>query len=207
MRRLRYCRSGAFAVALPHEHARLDAPLRRRSPAPHAFPAPFRSPSLRRTPQGDIRVLGTSFVIRVGEEEVRTTVLRSSVSGGAERPGLLRVLGTRDPVTAEANEEIILNQEGASVVPIAADVIPRRLAWQDGMLTFDGETLKEAIAEVSRQAGWRFELADPALGELRVGGYVSAEPEAFIELMSSSLGLEARRAGDRHVVLNRRAAH
>jgi transmembrane sensor len=71
------------------------------------------------------------------------------------------------------------------------------------MLAFDGETLSEAIAEVSRQTGWRFELADPALGRLRVGGYVSAEPEAFIELMSSSLGLEARRTGDRHVVLSR----
>ena len=38
---------------------------------------------------------------------------------------------------------------------------------------------------------------------MRVGGYVSAEPEAFIELMSSSLGLEARRDGERHVVLSR----
>lgn len=160
-------------------------------------------PFVVRTPHGDIRVLGTSFVIRVGEDQVRTTVIRGSVSGAAGRSGLLRVLGTRAPVTAEANEEIILNEEGASVVPIAAEVIPRRLAWQDGMLAFDGETLSEAIAEVSRQTGWRFELADAELGELRVGGYVSAEPEAFIELMSSSLGLEARQAGDRHVVLGR----
>jgi transmembrane sensor len=74
------------------------------------------------------------------------------------------------------------------------------------MLAFDGETLNEAIDEVSRQTGWRFELADPELGEMRVGGYVSAEPEAFIELMSSSLGLEAHRPGERHVVLSRRTA-
>lgn len=40
------------------------------------------------------------------------------------------------------------------------------------MLAFDGEPLNEAIAEVSRQTGWRFELQDPALGEMRVGGYV-----------------------------------
>lgn len=73
------------------------------------------------------------------------------------------------------------------------------------MLAFDGETLNEAISEVSRQTGWQFELADPALGEMRVGGYVQADPEAFIELMSSSLNLEARRDGDRRVVLSRRS--
>lgn len=163
-------------------------------------------PFIVHTPQGDIRVLGTSFVVRVGETQVRTTVIRGRVSGAAERSGLLRVLGAREPVTAQANEEIIFNAEGASIVPIAAEVIPRRLAWQDHMLAFDGETLNEAIAEVSRQTGWRFELADADLGELRVGGYVSAEPQAFIELMSSSLGLEARAAGERHVVLSQRPA-
>ena len=70
------------------------------------------------------------------------------------------------------------------------------------MLAFDGETLNEAIAEVSRQTGWTFELGDAELGQMRVGGYVAADPEAFIELVSSSLNLEVRRTGDRRVVLD-----
>ncbi len=73
------------------------------------------------------------------------------------------------------------------------------------MLAFDGETLNEAIAQVSQQTGWRFELEDPALGEMRVGGYVHADPEAFIELVGTSLDLDARRAGERRVVLSRRS--
>jgi hypothetical protein len=40
---------------------------------------------------------------------------------------------------------------------------------------------------------------------MRVGGYVAADPEAFIELMSSSLNLEARREGERRIVLSRRS--
>jgi transmembrane sensor len=162
-------------------------------------------PFVVHTPRGDIRVLGTSFVIRIGEAQVRTTVLRGRVSGAAARPGLLSVLGLRGAVTAEINQEILLDDEGAQVVAIAAEVIPRRLAWQEHMLAFDGETLSEAIAEVSRQTGWRFELADPELGNERVGGYVRADPEAFIELMSSSLNLEARRDGERRVILWRRS--
>lgn len=73
------------------------------------------------------------------------------------------------------------------------------------MLAFDGETLNEAIAEVSRQTGWQFELADPSLGEERVGGYVHADPEAFIQLLSLSLNIDARREGDRRVMLSRRS--
>ena len=159
-------------------------------------------PFVVHTPEGDITVLGTSFVVRIGEGEVRTTVLRGSVSGIPER-GFLGA--SRGSVTARANEEIVLNDDGAALIEINAEAIPRRLAWRDNMLAFDGETLNEAIAQVSQQTGWTFELADPSLGEMRVGGYVQADPEAFIELMSSSLNLEARREGDRRVMLSRRS--
>lgn len=158
-------------------------------------------PFIVETPQGKIRVLGTEFVVRITGDRVRTTVLRGSVSGAADRQSLFG--GQSEAVTARANEEIVLSEGTAELVQISAETIPRRLAWRDNMLAFDGDTLSDAIAEVSQQTGWRFELADPSLGEMRVGGYVHADPEAFIELMSSSLGLEARTVGERHVVLSR----
>lgn len=46
-----------------------------------------------------------------------------------------------------------------------------------------GENAETSDRPSSRQTGWRFELAPRALAEMRVGGYVPAEPEAFIELM------------------------
>lgn len=160
-------------------------------------------PFIVETPQGDIRVLGTEFVVRIAGDEVRTTVLRGSVSGSAQRSGPFA--GQSEPVTAQVNEEIVFSSGNAELIEINAEAVPRRLAWRDNMLAFDGETLNQAIAEVSQQTGWEFELADPALGDQRVGGYVHADPEAFIELMSSSLNLEARHEGDRHIVLSRRA--
>lgn len=159
-------------------------------------------PFIVATPQGEITVLGTQFVVRISDEEVRTTVIEGTVSAAATRSGLFATRS--DPVTAAVNEEIVLSSGQAELIPISAETIPRRLAWRDNMLAFDGETLNEAIAQVSQQTGWQFELADPALGNERVGGYVSADAEAFIELMSSSLNLEARRDGDRRVILSRR---
>ncbi|MBY0566005.1 MAG: FecR domain-containing protein [Hyphomonadaceae bacterium] len=163
-----------------------------------------RRPFIVETPQGDIRVLGTEFVVRIAGDTVRTTVLRGSVSGAADRGGLLG--GQSATVTAQVNEEIVLSQGNAELVEINAEAIPRRLAWRDNMLAFDGETLNQAIAEVSQQTGWQFELSDPSLGAERVGGYVHADPEAFIELMSTSLNLQAEREGERRVILSRRTA-
>ncbi len=162
-------------------------------------------PFIVHTPRGDIRDLGTSFVIRVSDAEVRTTVLHGRVSGAAEQRGVFSALSPRQTVTAEANQEILLDDHGAQVVPIAADSIPRRLAWQQHMLAFDNEPLSEAIADVSRQTGWTFELAEPDLANVRVGGYVAADPEAFIALITESLHLDARRDGDRRVIFSRRS--
>jgi len=160
-------------------------------------------PFIVETPQGDIRVLGTQFVVRISDGEVRATVLRGSVSGAPQRSGLFA--GRGDAVTAQINEEIVLSNGNAQLIEINAEEIPRRLAWRDNMLAFDGETLDQAIAEVSQQTGWQFELADPSLGDMRVGGYVHADPEAFIDLLSSSLDLETRQTGERRVTISRRS--
>ncbi|PZO46853.1 MAG: hypothetical protein DCF16_18505 [Alphaproteobacteria bacterium] len=65
-----------------------------------------------------------------------------------------------------------------------------------------GETLNEAITKVpAKLAGSSSYLT--LRGDFRVGGYVAANRGAFIERTSSSLGLEARHAGDRHVVQSR----
>jgi hypothetical protein len=59
------------------------------------------------------------------------------VSGAVDR-GLFS--SRRNSVTAVVNQEIVLNSDGAALVEIAAETIPRRLAWRDNMLAFDGET-------------------------------------------------------------------
>ncbi|MEQ1488934.1 MAG: FecR domain-containing protein [Terricaulis sp.] len=159
-------------------------------------------PFVVHTPEGDITVLGTEFVVRISAGEVRTTVLRGSVSGAAQPTGLFS--RTSQSVTAAINEEIVLSDGNAELVAVNAETIPRRLAWRDNMLAFDGETLNEAIAQVSQQTGWTFELEDPSLGNERVGGYVYADAEAFIELLQTSLNLEARREDDRRIILARR---
>lgn len=157
------------------------------------------------TDYGAVRVHGTSFLVKLGPANMRATVIEGVVEGQARRRGLLSGLApNRDatPAIARANQELTFESANVTIADIAPQTAQRRLAWRDGMLAFDGETLAEAAAEVERQTGTRFAFADPAIGELRVGGYIDArDSAAFIQLLRDSLDLAADPGADGVIVL------
>ena len=65
------------------------------------------------------------------------------------------------------------------------------------MLAFDNTTLAEAAADVTRQSGVSFVFADPALAQLRVGGFIRADDlDAFLALLRDNLAVSSERHGD-----------
>lgn len=162
-------------------------------------------PFLVRTEFGAVRVLGTSFVVKLGADNMRATVLRGTVEGQVTRASpsaLLSPSAVATPVVATANQEISFRQNRLARTDLAPQAAARRTAWRAGMLAFDGETLREAAAEVGRQTGVRFEFADPALEQVRVGGYISAsDPDAFVRLLHENLDISAERRPNDVVIL------
>ena len=57
---------------------------------------------------------------------------------------------------------------------ISLDQVQRDLAWQQGMLIFDGEPLAKALKEVSRYTNTTFEISDVKIADLKVAGYFKA---------------------------------
>lgn len=156
----------------------------------HAPERPF----IVETKFGRIRVTGTAFTVEILRDRVRATVLRGSVRGEAGG----------EIVAASPNDEITLNRAGAERAAIAPESVEQRLAWREGILAFDGETLSEAALEIERHTGVRFHFADRSIGDVRVGGYINAtDTDAFIALLESNLGLSARRRSDGSVELTR----
>jgi len=80
-------------------------------------------------------------------------------------PGLLVTSG--EIATIENNIE-------TSHEKISFERIQRELAWQQGMLVFSGETLDEALAEVSRYTTTKFRINDVELSKIKVAGYYKA---------------------------------
>jgi ferric-dicitrate binding protein FerR (iron transport regulator) len=155
-----------------------------------------RHPFVVCTPHGDVRVLGTSFVVRVRESSASATVFRGVVRG--ETPALRDRAGVHARVrlvaTARANQEITMG--GSQLVLTAAppNIVARRLAWRRGVLDVYNEPLGDAAAEVTRHSGVEFEFADPAFARKGIVAHRPAgDADGFAAHVEEALGLQAER--------------
>lgn len=66
-----------------------------------------------------------------------------------------------------------------------AEVQERKLAWQRGALVFEGETLAQALQEISRYTTKQIVITDPTIRDIRVGGHYKVDD---IDRLLASLG-------------------
>jgi len=146
---------------------------------------------------GDIRVLGTSFVVRLGPDAAITTVLSGRVEARREM-----LFSPDNSVAASADQEIELGGGAPTVSVLARDALDRRLVWRERMVALDGQSLREAAAEMTRFSGARFAFADTATAQVRLAGYVAGDDvEAFLGLLENNVGVSADRRADGVIVL------
>ncbi len=145
-------------------------------------------PFVVKTELGDVRAVGTVFTVRVDRG---LEVLVSEGTVVIERNG-------EQIARVTAGERYALNAVGdAARAPRDPDEIKRSLAWRDGRIAFAGETLAQAAREFNRYNAVKIEIADPAVGTMRFGGYFRAtDPEGFGASIERSLPVEAKRRGD-----------
>ncbi|MBX3431514.1 MAG: FecR domain-containing protein [Hyphomonadaceae bacterium] len=146
---------------------------------------------------GEIRVLGTSFVVRLGPDAAIATVLSGRVEARREM-----LFSPDNSVAASADQEIELAGGAPTVSVLERDALDRRLVWRERMVALDGQSLREAAAEVTRFSGVRFAFADTATAQVRLAGYVAGDDvEAFLVLLENNVGISADRRADGVIVL------
>jgi transmembrane sensor len=80
---------------------------------------------------------------------------------------------------------------------LAPSTVGRLLAWREGMVGLDGETLAEAAAEFNRYNARQIIIDDPALGRERLVGYFRAtDPDSFVKAAASTLGADVNASSD-----------
>ena len=150
--------------------------------------------------RGHVTALGTAFAVRLSYNNV----MKVDVTEGS-------VVVTTAPDVVTDAEPLIVSavDDDSSRVLFAGDVVQvgesidlvqtlepivleRQLSWRDGMLVFDGDTLESVIAEVSRYTPVEIVIADPALRELKIGGYFrTGDTDVLLDTLSSSFDVEA----------------
>jgi transmembrane sensor len=158
----------------------------------------------------EVRAVGTAFNVRLGEDQVEVLVTEGRVKVEQVEVAGVAVPRIDNPPLVEVGERAVVPLAPANGAPapsvgtVTFDDIARELAWQAPRLQFHETPLAEAVAEFNRLNRHQLELAEPALGELRIGGTFRPDNvEGFIRSLEPALGVRGEPAGANRTVLRR----
>jgi transmembrane sensor len=136
-----------------------------------------------------IRAVGTSFTVSNVPDAPLEVLVREGVVD------VTRAKHTQQaPTRLIANSRAILAREtgAVAVAHVAEAELGSDLAWKDGRIIFQGETLAAAAAKFGRYSDIGIVIVDPALGAEKVAGVFDAnDPVGFARSMALSLNASA----------------
>ena len=150
--------------------------------------ARFRVRKLGKTPVDLLVNQGRVDFASLGWTDRRPVAVGSNMHVALDKPGLLRRSSPERP---------------AAVPP---DVVARELAWLEGKIAFEGETLGQAADSFARYSDTRIVVRDPDLAREPVTGLFAAnDPVGFSRAVAGVFNARMARSGDT-IVLSRGAA-
>ena len=160
-----------------------------------------------------VRSLGTAFDVYIDGQAVEVMVTKGLVevvdntggtstadAGDTAKSGSNSNAGGQFKIVRLKKNEFTSFASGGGVVPVrqlSETEVQRRLAWQEGYLGFSGEPLSEVVKAFNRYSLVKFEIGDPALAALSVGGsFRLGDVSAAAELLRQTCGIRARQVSD-----------
>ena len=137
-----------------------------------------------------VRAVGTAFSVHRHDDGADVLVTEGVVEtwtvGEEERP-----------VRVEAGSKAyVAEYEPPKPVQASAD-IDRSLAWREGQIALEGESLDQAVAQFNRYNTRKLVIADSSLAEEKlVGQFRATEPLTFAEAVATTLGASVSQEGD-----------
>ena len=138
-----------------------------------------------------VRAVGTAFSVRKREAGSDVLVTEGVVEVWTQD-------GKTPPRRVAGGERVFADNEAGILTPPKADAdLTRQLAWRDGQIVLDGQTLAEAAAEFNRYNDRKIQVADPRLADERfVGWFRTNDPEGFAEAAATTFNGKVSQSGD-----------
>jgi len=137
-----------------------------------------------------VRAIGTSFIVtRLRASPVRVLVREGvvEVKRGQER-SVQRVRVTANMRAIAPNHARLVE-----TVTVPQSEIDRELAWREGRIAFEGETLEQAAAAFGRYSEIKVVIDDPSVANERITGLFQAnDPIGFARAVAISLNLTSK---------------
>ena len=170
----------------------------------------------------EVRAIGTAFNVRLRSRMVEVMVTEGEVHLKAEEPrssaarresdGSVaprsgsdqRQRGDRHEMVLPAGRAAVVAAGVVEEVALSEDAIRRRIAWRDGVIELQGETLAQAVEEFNRYSDAGLVIADPSLARLRVGGrFHTDEADRFVNALETHFSIRAVEAEGGEIYLLR----
>jgi transmembrane sensor len=144
-----------------------------------------------------VRAVGTSFAVRsLQAQPVQVLVREGAVD-------MFRQVQEASPLRVPAHARAVALEvpfPSVKLVDVGLDetAIARYLAWRQGMISFEGESLNNAVAEFNRYSDVQITVDDPTIAGRTVTGLFSIHnPVGFARSVAVSLNLKIEIAPNR----------
>lgn len=159
-----------------------------------------------------IQAVGTEFSVRISDQHlIELIVIDGAVRIGIREPGTEVAANDEPPTLGDAAPVItagniaMLGGPTDTIEVIDMDEIHVKLSWRNGNLIFRGETLEEAMSEISRYTAVEFVFLDEDLKKISVAGMFRAnDVDGLLNALRASFNITYERVGDNRVLLSRR---
>lgn len=142
-----------------------------------------------------VRAVGTAFGVRREPGGVEVLVTEGTVEVWSDEGS-----AAKRPVTV-GERAFVADRASAIAVIRDPDDIERRLAWREGRLVFQNQTLDEAVSDFNRYSAKRIVIADASLrGKTLVGQYQLNAPERFAQDVSEAFSVPIEIGTDKIVI-------
>lgn len=156
-----------------------------------------------------VEAVGTAFLVRLYDQDIDVTVTEgrvrlNSATPDSFVPGADSQTEKRLPGTLlEEGYKAHVRNELEDVHPVNEREIENSMAWRQGLLVFDGESLEHVVSEVGRYMPQKIIISDPDLRALQIGGvFKIGEIDTLLTTLEASLGLEVNRVRSDLIYLN-----
>jgi transmembrane sensor len=140
-----------------------------------------------------VEVLGTAFNIRKRTDVVELTVTNGLVSVIAADGQSTRV---------GAGKTTLIRPDVVAMTDLDETLLRQRVAWQDGYIELNDETLDQAVAEFNRYRDQPILIGDPRIASLAIAGRFGVhDSDAFVTALHASFAITAEHTTDGVVVL------
>ncbi len=161
--------------------------------------APDARPFVVKARDARIETGGGELSVRLGAENAAVTVRRGAAD--IEPDGK----GPAKEVRIAAGTAMVYGPHGGHAQPLSDAEIDRALAWRQGAIALNGQSLSQAVAEFNRYNRQKVRIADPSIADLRLAGYFqSTEPQAFVTAVTSAFPVRASEGDDGVIRLARK---